>query len=106
VIGGLIQDRFERIDRKIPILGDIPLIGPLFRNKSESTSKTELLIVLTPHVVSTQEEIDAFSRRMIGKTSIERELRRQIERGELEGMPGGVPGAEQAPAAGRKGVSR
>lgn len=102
VIGGLIQDRFERIDRKVPFFGDIPLIGPLFRNKSESTSKTELLIVLTPHVVSSQEEIDAFSRRMIGKTSIERELRDQIERGELEGMPGGVPGADGSATGGRK----
>lgn len=107
VIGGLVQDRSERIDRKIPILGDIPLIGALFRNKSDRSSKTELLIVLTPHVVSNPEEIEAFSKRAIGKTSLSPELREQIERGELEGIPGTMPGANgsNGPAGAKKNGS-
>ncbi len=52
VIGGIFtQD--ERVDEsKVPLLGDIPILGHLFKNKSRISSKTELLIFLTPKVVS------------------------------------------------------
>jgi len=50
-IGGLIKDdKFETF-KKVPILGDIPLIGALFRHKSVQTEKTDLLIFITPHIV-------------------------------------------------------
>lgn len=51
VIGGLIQTRDEDIVNKIPILGDIPLLGYLFKTKSKSRQKTNLLIMLTPRIV-------------------------------------------------------
>ncbi|MGA7827613.1 MAG: type II secretion system secretin GspD [Geobacteraceae bacterium] len=51
VIGGLIQTRDEDVVNKIPILGDIPLIGYLFKTKSKSRTKTNLLIMLTPMIV-------------------------------------------------------
>jgi general secretion pathway protein D len=51
VIGGLIQTRDEDTINKIPILGDIPLLGYLFKTKSKSRQKTNLLILLTPQIV-------------------------------------------------------
>jgi len=90
VIGGLIQDRFERIDKKIPFLGDIPILGFFFSNKSEQIQKTELLIVLTPHVVRSPEQARQRSRDMIEKISIEPELKKQIGEGELQGLEGFV----------------
>jgi general secretion pathway protein D len=51
VIGGLVQDRFERRDRKVPFFGDIPIIGKLFRAEDMRSRTTELLIVITPHVL-------------------------------------------------------
>jgi general secretion pathway protein D len=51
VIGGLIQDRDETIENKIPLLGDIPLLGWLFKTKSKQRTKTNLLILLTPHIM-------------------------------------------------------
>ena len=51
VIGGLIQTREEDTVNKIPILGDIPLLGYLFKTKSKSRQKTNLLILLTPQIV-------------------------------------------------------
>lgn len=51
VIGGLIQTRDEDVVNKIPILGDIPLLGYLFKTKSTSRTKTNLLIMLTPQIV-------------------------------------------------------
>jgi general secretion pathway protein D len=50
VIGGLMQDQKQSTVSKVPILGDIPWIGPLFQSRHENKSKTELLIFLTPHV--------------------------------------------------------
>jgi general secretion pathway protein D len=51
VMGGLIQTRRETIRSGIPFLERIPVIGYLFRNTTENTSKTELLLLITPRVV-------------------------------------------------------
>ena len=51
VIGGLINTRDESFTNKVPILGDIPLIGTAFRYDSRSTRRVELLIFLTPRVI-------------------------------------------------------
>ena len=52
VIGGLIQDTYSRTDTKTPILGDIPLIGKLFHGINVTHNKNELVIVVTPHIVT------------------------------------------------------
>jgi general secretion pathway protein D len=51
VIGGLTQDETISTKSKVPLLGDIPLIGLAFRNERTTRSKTELYIIVTPHVV-------------------------------------------------------
>ena len=51
VIGGLMETNKSETIRKVPLLGDIPLIGAVFRHKVKDNSKTELLIFLTPHIV-------------------------------------------------------
>jgi general secretion pathway protein D len=50
VIGGLMQDQNTATLQKVPILGDIPLLGLLFQRNQVEKTKTELLIFLTPHV--------------------------------------------------------
>lgn len=50
ILGGLIQESESENLNKVPILGDIPLLGRLFRNKSTSLMKSELVIFITPHV--------------------------------------------------------
>ena len=50
VIGGLMEDRKTSTVLKIPLLGDIPLLGAIFSRTQVTKSKTELLIFLTPHV--------------------------------------------------------
>jgi general secretion pathway protein D len=52
IIGGLMETDKTVVDSKIPILGDIPLLGALFKRHQKDNTKTELLIFLTPHVVS------------------------------------------------------
>jgi len=51
VIGGLIQEKQEESITKVPFLGDIPLLGLLFREKSTHRNKTNLIVFLTPHIV-------------------------------------------------------
>ena len=56
VIGGMISSRDEAFTRKAPLLGDLPVVGSLFRYDSRSTLRTELLIFLTPRLVNGPEE--------------------------------------------------
>ena len=58
VIGGLIRDNVVKSQRKIPLLGDIPLLGWLFKFESNRTEKTNLLIFLTPTIVRGPKEIN------------------------------------------------
>ncbi len=58
VIGGLIRDNAVVTERKIPLLGDIPLLGWLFKVQSKRLEKTNLMIFLTPHIVKTQRDLD------------------------------------------------
>jgi general secretion pathway protein D len=55
VIGGLISDQKSDVVQKVPLLGDIPLIGFLFTNTSTTINKTNLLLFITPHVLSNHE---------------------------------------------------
>jgi type IV pilus assembly protein PilQ len=52
VIGGIFSEESRDTVTKVPLLGDIPILGNLFKNKNNSTSKTELLIFLTPRSIS------------------------------------------------------
>ena len=55
VIGGLIQDSKSKQSSKVPILGDIPLLGSAFQSNSDDFTKTELVIFLTPTIMDPAE---------------------------------------------------
>lgn len=57
VIGGLISDENTEIVNKIPILGDIPLLGWLFKTKSTERIKTNLMILLTPRIIKSADDM-------------------------------------------------
>ena len=50
-LGGLIQDSEERGNSRVPVLGDIPVIGQLFGSTSNQTQRTELIVFITPKVI-------------------------------------------------------
>lgn len=56
VIGGLIQDVSSERESKVPVLGDIPYLGGLFRNTEGSLRSTELIMFITPHILDKGEE--------------------------------------------------
>ncbi len=51
VIGGLIDDRATVTTHKVPLLGDIPVLGNLFRNRTTEKAKTNLLVFITPYII-------------------------------------------------------
>ncbi len=56
LIGGIIDNATQYQTSGIPLLRDIPVLGPLFGNTVETVARQELLIMLTPHVIATPEE--------------------------------------------------
>ncbi|WP_053549490.1 secretin N-terminal domain-containing protein [Desulfuromonas soudanensis] len=66
VIGGLISDRVNTVKRGVPLLGDIPYLGYLFSHYTQLHKKTELVIFLTPYIL-TDESIDMIRREHEGR---------------------------------------
>lgn len=63
VIGGLMKDKVSEDRTKVPVLGDIPVLGWLFRTQRISKEKTNLLIFLTPHIIKDEEDFRRIFRR-------------------------------------------
>lgn len=56
VIGGLMQDKKSESESKVPFFGDIPIIGWLFKNWTDTSKKTNLVLLLTPYIVRNEED--------------------------------------------------
>ena len=86
VIGGLISNSKGSADSKIPFLGDIPLLGQLFKFSNKTETKTELLMFLTPHIVDAPSQLAALTvgetrqSQLITNSVSEQELDRFLER--------------------------
>lgn len=61
VTGGLVKDDVNEVVNKVPLLGDIPLLGALFRARSEEITKTNLLLFLQPTIIRNDEEANSVS---------------------------------------------
>ena len=68
-IGGMVEEKVIRRQLKVPLLGDIPTIGALFRKDFEQEQKTELIILITPHVISTPKQSEKASRKSLDSKS-------------------------------------
>ena len=65
VIGGLMRDTKLTSEEKIPLLGDLPVLGFLFRKNTTTKQKSNLLLILTPYVIQSQEDLrKVFTRKM------------------------------------------
>jgi len=89
VIGGLIQDQTTETVSKVPLLGDIPLAGNLFKRTISQKNKTELLIFLTPIVAKEAAELTPISRAEEARSNlVDDEEIASIYKAHLEGMKG------------------
>ncbi|MDY0051287.1 MAG: hypothetical protein RBR65_01995 [Aliarcobacter sp.] len=57
IIGGLIENKIESTNQKVPFLGDIPLFGELFKNSVNNTKKNNLVIIVTPYLIPKTKDI-------------------------------------------------
>jgi general secretion pathway protein D len=97
VIGGLMQRTKSSAEQKIPFLGDIPLLGNLFKRKTTSNAHEELLIFLTPYVIQAPRQLAALStdernRSLIPKSYSEQELDRFLDKLPAKQSKGGNSG--------------
>lgn len=58
VLGGLIRENNSSKDSQVPLLGSLPGLGKLFSSESKSTSRTELIVLITPRIISNSSDID------------------------------------------------
>ncbi len=84
IIGGLMYDSKAEAEYKVPFLGDVPLLGTLFKRKIKNNTKTELLIFLTPYIVNSPNQLTALSaseqsRTSANKAFTEKELNAYID---------------------------
>jgi general secretion pathway protein D len=61
-IGGLIQDQVVNTETKVPLLGDIPILGALFRSSSDETRKINLVVFIRPRIILTPDDLQAHAR--------------------------------------------
>jgi type II secretory pathway component GspD/PulD (secretin) len=86
VIGGLISNSKGSANSKVPFLGDIPILGQLFRSSSKSETRTELMMFLTPHIVDAPTQLAAMANPEMNQAPLitnsisEQELDRFLER--------------------------
>ena len=90
VLGGLIQDSESRGKSRIPVLGDIPVLGALFGSTSNATTRTELIVFLTPRVIRNPEDA----------RDVSEELRARLKSLRPPGATS-VPSTPTAPAPGQ-----
>jgi type II secretion system protein D len=87
IIGGLMQDTKAESESKIPFLGDIPLIGNIFKHRNKANSKTELLIFLTPHIIQAPSEMASVTTYEKGKSEAAKTLTDQESNRYLDVVP-------------------
>jgi len=103
ILGGMITKSDTVTERKVPVLGDVPVLGRFFRYDLKSMDRTELLIFLTPRIINSDEEAEMFKQIEAERLNfIESEAERL--HGPLFGMPapfdasGSVPASPTKPA--------
>lgn len=105
VIGGLMENTQNDSESKVPLLGDIPLLGNLFKRKVKDNVKRELMIFLTPTIVQAPAQLagvtyeERLNQRIAPKAFPQEELDRFLESLPVKGAtPAPAPGAPAAPA--------
>jgi MSHA biogenesis protein MshL len=73
MIGGLISDQQTENSNKVPILGNLPLVGGLFQSKTKESHKTDLIILLTPKILDVQSAMDYTRSRIENQESLKTE---------------------------------
>lgn len=78
IIGGLVRDNKDITTHKVPLLGDMPLIGALFRHKETNKDKTTLVILLTPYIIKKAEDLDKLKNTLAKLSGLEKQFLKKV----------------------------
>jgi len=110
VIGGLITNKVQNIEEKVPFVGDLPLLGALFKTSKAVKERTELLVILTPHILRTPTDADLLANKQIRSLQLAKGIHADSSIGELLNPLGDVTPLEikrlEADAAGAKSAGQ
>jgi general secretion pathway protein D len=105
ILGGIIQHKVTSTVNKIPILGDIPILGNLFKSSTKEDTRTELLVFMTPRIIkndSTAMKVTDDAINQLGPDT--REMIKQATKGGMLTSPNGATkGTDHGAGAGSKG---
>ncbi len=87
IIGGLVKDKTSKTVTKIPLLGDIPILGIPFRHTQESKDKISLVIMITPYIVKRSEDLGKLKEALGRLDMIEKNLAYQLDKQLESGKP-------------------
>jgi type II secretion system protein D len=78
-LGGIIDIKNELKIKKVPLLGDIPIIGNIFKSTDKTKEKTELMILITPYIINTISEADMMTKEFEKKLKAVAEMKKKIK---------------------------
>jgi general secretion pathway protein D len=96
-LGGLLDDNERRTIEKIPLLGDIPGLGQLFRSRSKSRSKTNLMVFIRPTILRSPEDARALAERRYSYIRTQQRLLRPDQEPGIDELVRDYMGAEPLP---------
>ena len=111
VLGGLVRESSSHKEHKVPLLGDLPLIGWLFKNSERKRKKTNLVVFITPHIVRSAKEHKSilsaklkermnFIRKFTGNEDPYKELTNQMQNEIADSLPDQATNSDLLPAGG------
>jgi general secretion pathway protein D len=77
LLGGMIQDRADNQRDQIPLIGQVPVLGNLFKNKGDLITRTELLVAITPRIVKDSSQVRAITEEFRAKLNLTTRPQRQ-----------------------------
>jgi general secretion pathway protein D len=77
VLGGLIQDRADNTRGQVPLVGQLPVLGNLFKNKTDTIARTELLVAITPRIVKDTAQVRAITEEFRSRINLTTRPQRQ-----------------------------
>ena len=88
IIGGLVKEKRTKVINKVPFLGDIWLLGWLFKYEEVTLSNVNLVVVLTPYIISKSSDLSSLRAQLEALTLIETKVQKKVEKALLEAKEG------------------
>lgn len=94
IVGGLIRDKSSNTLSKVPLFGDIPLVGEAFKHRAKSGDNVNLVIILTPYIIDTSDDLSSLRRRLVELDNLQAQYNKQFIR-ELNGIESKTSGKKK-----------